>query len=125
MVGDAETHAEDDRVARELAEARNNGENAAYQSERQLKEMEEQVDEAAKGEIEGLIKELRELLESDDAAAINAKAEELQAAFHKVSEAMYEAAAAESAASGDGAASAEAGEPEEEVVDAEVVEEEK
>jgi len=125
MVGDAESHAEEDRIARELAEARNNGENAAYQSERQLKEMEEQVDEAAKSEIEGLIKELRELLESDDAAAINAKADELQAAFHKVSEAMYEAAAAESAASGDGAPSADGDEPEEEVVDAEVVEEEK
>jgi len=125
MVGDAESHAEEDRIARELAEARNNGENAAYQSERQLKEMEEQVDEAAKSEIEGLIKELRDLLESVDAVAINAKADELQAAFHKVSEAMYEAAAADSAASGDGAPSAEAGEPEEEVVDAEVVEEEK
>jgi len=125
MVGDAETHAEEDRIARELAEARNNGENAAYQAERQLKEMEEQVDEASKTEIEGLIKELRELLESVDAAAINAKADELQAAFHKISEAMYEAAAAESAASGEGAASADAGEPEEEVVDAEVVEEEK
>ena len=87
--------------------------------------MEEQVDEAAKTEIEALIKELRELLESVDAAAINAKADELQAAFHKISEAMYEAAAAESAASGDGGGSAEAGEPEEEVVDAEVVEEEK
>ena len=48
MVGDAETHAEEDRIARELAEARNNGENAAYQSERQLKDMEEQVDEASK-----------------------------------------------------------------------------
>ena len=125
MVGDAETHAEEDRIARELAEARNNGENAAYQSERQLGEMAEQVDEASKTEIEGLIKELRELLESADAAAINAKADELQAAFHKISEAMYEAAAAESAASGDGAPSADAGEPEEEVVDAEVVEEEK
>ena len=125
MVGDAESHAEEDRIARELAEARNNGENAAYQSERQLKEMEEQVDEASKTEIEGLIKELRELLESVDAAAINAKADELQAAFHKVSEAMYEAAAAESAASGDAGASADGGEPEEEVVDAEVVEEEK
>ena len=125
MVGDAETHAEEDRIARELAEARNNGENAAYQAERQLKDMEEQVDEAAKGEIEGLIKELRELLESDDSAAINAKADELQGAFHKISEAMYEAAAAESAASGDGAPSADGGEPEEEVVDAEVVEEEK
>ena len=125
MVGDAETHAEDDRIARELAEARNNGENAAYQAERQLKEMAEQVDEAAKGEIEGLIKELRELLESEDAAAINAKADELQAAFHKVSEAMYENAAQEAATNGEGSASAEAGEPEEEVVDAEVVEEEK
>ena len=125
MVGDAETHAEEDRIARELAEARNNGENAAYQSERQLKDMEEQVDEASKTEIEALIKELRELLEGADAAAINAKADELQAAFHKISEAMYEAAAAESAASGDGAPSADGGEPEEEVVDAEVVEEEK
>ncbi len=125
MVGDAETHAEEDRIARELAEARNNGENAAYQSERQLKDMEEQVDEASKTEIEGLIKELRELLEGADAAAINAKADELQGAFHKISEAMYEAAAAESAASGDGAPSADGGEPEEEVVDAEVVEEEK
>ena len=125
MVGDAETHAEEDRIARELAEARNNGENAAYQAERQLKEMEEQVDEASKTEIEALIKELRELLEGADAAAINAKADELQAAFHKISEAMYEAAAAESAASGDGAPSADGDEPEEEVVDAEVVEEEK
>ena len=125
MVGDAETHAEEDRIARELAEARNNGENAAYQAERQLKEMEEQVDEASKTEIEALIKELRELLEGADAAAINAKADELQAAFHKISEAMYEAAAAESAANGDGAPSADGGEPEEEVVDAEVVEEEK
>ena len=125
MVGDAETHAEEDRIARELAEARNNGENAAYQAERQLKEMEEQVDEASKTEIEALIKELRELLEGADAAAINAKADELQAAYHKISEAMYEAAAAESAASGDGAPSADGGEPEEEVVDAEVVEEEK
>ncbi len=123
MVGDAETHAEDDRRARELAEARNNGENAAYQSERQLKEMADQVDEAATAEIEGLIKELRELLESDDAAAINAKAEELQAAFHKVSEAMYERAQQESAASGDGAGGDADATVEEEVVDAEVVDE--
>ncbi len=123
MVGDAETHAEDDRRARELAEARNNGESAAYQSERQLKEMADQVDEAATAEIEGLIKELRELLESDDAAAINAKAEELQAAFHKVSEAMYERAQQDSAASGDGAGGDADAPVEEEVVDAEVVDE--
>ena len=44
MVSDAESHAEEDRRARELAEARNNGENAAYQAERQLKELGDQVD---------------------------------------------------------------------------------
>ncbi len=125
MVGDAETHAEDDRRARELAEARNNGESAAYQSERQLKEMADQVDEAATAEIEGLIKELRELLESDDAAAINAKAEELQTAFHKVSEAMYERAQQDSAASGGGGGGDADATAEEEVVDAEVVDEAK
>ena len=50
MVSDAETHAEDDRRARELAEARNNGENAAYQAERQLKELGETIDASAKAD---------------------------------------------------------------------------
>ena len=49
MVNDAESHADEDRKRlRELAEARNNGENAAYQAERQLKDLGEQVDEASK-----------------------------------------------------------------------------
>ncbi len=49
MVADAEAHADDDRRARELAEARNNGENAAYQAERQLKELGDAVDESSQG----------------------------------------------------------------------------
>src|SRR5213082_2592042 len=48
MVKDAESHAEEDRRQRELVEARNNGENAAYQAERQLNEMGDKVDSAAK-----------------------------------------------------------------------------
>jgi len=44
MVSDAESHAEEDRKARELAEARNNAENAAYQAERQLTDLADQVD---------------------------------------------------------------------------------
>ena len=52
MVSDAESHAEDDRRARELAEARNNGENAAYQAERQLKDLGDQVDADSKERIE-------------------------------------------------------------------------
>jgi len=129
MVSDAETHADDDRRARELAEARNTAENAAYQAERQLKELGEQVDSDSRTEIEAAIKAVRESLTSEDAADINAKAEALQTSFHKVSEAMYERAQQQASASqaqgngasGDGAA--DAGEPEEDVVDAEVVDE--
>ena len=48
MVSDAETHADDDRLQRQLAEARNNAENAAYQSERQLKDLGDAVDSTSK-----------------------------------------------------------------------------
>ncbi len=74
MVSDAESHAEEDRRARELAEARNNGENAAYQAEKQLADLGDQVDADSKGRIETAVKEVREALESEDPAAINAKA---------------------------------------------------
>jgi molecular chaperone DnaK len=127
MVGDAETHAEEDRKARELAEARNNAENAAYQAERQLKELGDGVDEASRTEIEAAIKDVREALASEDPDEINAKAEALQSAFHKVSEAMYEKAQAQSGADGQGAGANGAGtggdSAEEDVVDAEVVDE--
>jgi molecular chaperone DnaK len=129
MVSDAESHAEDDRRQRELAEARNNGENAAYQAERQLKDLGEAVDSSSKEEIEAAIKVLRESLSTENAEDIQAKTEALQASFHKVSEAMYQRAQEQSAATGDGAATDGAphhtngASHEEDVVDAEVVDE--
>jgi molecular chaperone DnaK len=124
MVADAETHAEDDRRARELAEARNNGENSAYQAERQLRELGDAVDESSKETIEAAIKELREILAGDDPAAIRARTDALNEAFHKVSEAMYERAQQQAQTNGaatDGAGGGTSGE--EDVVDAEVVDE--
>ena len=105
MVSDAESHAEDDKRLRELAEARNDGENAAYQAEKQLKDLGEQVDEASKTEIEDAIKDVNEAVKGEDADDIRAKTERLQTAFHKVSEAMYERAqaAAGRRAAGNGA----------------------
>jgi molecular chaperone DnaK len=125
MVSDAETHADEDRRARELAEARNHGENAAYQAERQLKELGDQVDASSKEEIETAIKTVRDSLTSEDPNEINAKTEALQASFHKVSEAMYERAQQQAAGgNGTGADGAQAGATDEEdVVDAEVVDE--
>jgi molecular chaperone DnaK len=125
MVKDAETHASDDRRLRELAEARNVADNAAYQAEKQLQELGDKVDASSKQEIEQAIKEVREVLESEDADEIKRRTEALQQAFHKVSEQMYQAAAAQAQASGDGTqADGTAQEAEEEVVDAEVVDEE-
>src|SRR5687767_453723 len=101
MVDDAESHAEDDRRQRELAEARNEAENAAYQAERQLTELGDSVDSASKEQIEAAITEVREVLESEDADEIKARTEALQTAFHAVSQAMYEKAQAEQAATAD------------------------
>jgi molecular chaperone DnaK len=104
-------------------------ENAAYQAEKQLAEMGDKVDSSAKEEITKAIAEVREVLTSDDVEQIKTKTDALQAAFHKVSEQIYQAAAAEQQAAqtgGDGASADGAGtEPEEEVVDAEVVDDER
>ncbi|HEX2129749.1 MAG TPA: molecular chaperone DnaK [Solirubrobacterales bacterium] len=127
MVKDAESHADEDRRQRELAEARNVAENAAYQAEKQVAEMGEQLDEAAKTEINEAIAGVRGVLESDNAEEIKAKTDTLQQAFHKVSEQIYQAAAADQAAAGADGASANGAtaEADEEVVDAEVVEEDR
>jgi molecular chaperone DnaK len=129
MIKDAESHAEEDRRQREVAEARNLAENAAYQAEKQLGEIGDKIDSSAKQEIEQAIADVKGVLESDNAEQIKAKTDALQAAFHQVSEQIYQAAAEQQAAAqpgGDGASTdGAAGEADEEVVDAEVVDDER
>src|SRR5205085_327977 len=101
---------------------RNTAENAAYQAERQLNELGDSVDDSSKEEIQAAIKDIRDSLESDDVAELQAKTQALQEAFHKVSEQMYAAAAqqqAEAAQSTNGAPTDGAGAGDGEVVDAE------
>jgi len=125
MVSDAESHAEEDRKQRELAEARNMAESLAYQSEKQVEELGDKIESANKEEIEAAIKDVREALESESAEEINSKTEALTAAMTKVSEQIYAAAQAEAAASADGASGDgdSSADDDEEVVDAEVVDE--
>jgi len=123
MVADAETHADDDRRARELAEARNNGENAAYQAERQLRELADSVDDASREEIDAAIKAIREVLDGEDPNVIRDRTEALNSAFHRVSERIYEHAQTQHG-SGNGAGPDDGGSSsDEDVVDAEVVDE--
>jgi len=128
MVKDAEAHAEEDRRQRELAEARNVAENAAYQAEKQVAELGDQLSGDDKQEIEKAIAEVKAVLDSSDVNEIKAKTDAMQAAFHKVSEQIYQQAAAQQAQSGDGAGTEASGNgagAEEEVVDAEVVDDER
>jgi molecular chaperone DnaK len=125
MIREAEAHAEEAHRLRELADARNQAENLAYQTERTLKEHRDKLEEADASTIEGRIMELRGVLETDDVGEIRAKTEALQDATQKLAEAVYAQATAaqQTTASGpgDGAAS------DEEVVeaeDAEIVDEE-
>ena len=120
MISEAEDHAEEDHKARKLAEARNNAENAAYQAERTLADLGEQVDDADKEQIREAVREVRSSLESEDTQEINAKAEALQSAFHAISEAMYARAQEQGGAmSGDESGTEETPErSEDDVVDA-------
>ncbi|HWB68869.1 MAG TPA: Hsp70 family protein, partial [Solirubrobacterales bacterium] len=122
MVSDAESHAEEDKKQRELAEARNLAENAAYQSEKALEDAGDKVDAATKEEVEGAVKAVRDSLESESTEEITAKTEALTAAMQKASEQIY--AAAQSETSSEGGAEGGGSSDEEEVVDAEVVDEE-
>jgi molecular chaperone DnaK len=122
MVSDAEAHADEDRQQREQAEARNLAENAAYQAEKALDEAGDKVDEATKEDARAAAKGVRDSVEAGSKEEIDSKLEALNTAMTKVSEQLYAAASAESA---DGAGSEDgASSDEEEVVDAEVVDEE-
>jgi molecular chaperone DnaK len=124
MVKDAESHAADDQRQRELAEVRNTGDNAAYQAEKQLGELGDQVDSASKERIEQAIADVRAALDTDDVEGIKSKTDALQSAFHAVSEQMYQSAASAQAADGAGnGAAGDGAAQDEEVVDAEVVDE--
>ncbi|HYC80908.1 MAG TPA: molecular chaperone DnaK [Solirubrobacterales bacterium] len=121
MVSDAETHAEEDRKQRELAEARNVGENAAYQAEKAIADAGDKVDQATKDEVESAVKDVRSVLDSGSLEEVNAKTEALTAAMTKASEQIYAAAQSEAQASGGEGSPNGGSADEEEVVDAEVV----
>jgi molecular chaperone DnaK len=123
MIKDAESHADEDRAARELAEARNVGENTAHAAERQLADLgDDQGDASMRSQVEAAVKEVREAVDGDDPNAIRTKTEALQAATQQLSDQVYQQAAAED---GSGNGATDSADEEEEVVDAEVVEDDK
>ena len=115
MVKDAEAHAEQDKARREAADTRNAAESVAYTTEKLLKENGDKLPEDVKTEVQGDVDEVKKALEGDDDAAVKSALEKLQASQSKLGEALYAAAQAEASESKPAA--------DEDVVDAEVIDE--
>ena len=123
MIRDAESHADDDKRLKDLAEARNTAEQVVYSTEKSLTEHESKLDEETRSDIRAKIDAVKQALEGDDAADIRSKLEALREASFKLGELVYQQAQAEAQPQG-GEAPADEEPAEEEIVDAEVVDEE-
>jgi len=123
MVKDAEAHAEEDAKRREEAEARNQGDTLVYQTEKLLKEQGDKLSGDEKQKVEDALATLKSALGGEDIGAIKDATEALMTASQEFTQKLYESAAqsegSAGAAGGTGATSAD----DDEVVDAEIVDE--
>jgi molecular chaperone DnaK len=127
MVADAEKFASEDHRRREAAEARNAGDQIAYQVDRSLEEWGDKVPEADREELKKLNEELKESLKGEDADRIKSGTDAVMAKFQSIGQAMYQQTAQsqtqQAAAAGGGAPSNPGTDGDDEVVEGEIVDE--
>ena len=133
MMKDAEAHAEEDKARREEAETRNQAEALVFQTEKFVKENEEKLPDEPKERVKACITKVNEALKGTDVAAIKSAVEELANESQQLGAALYaqnQAAGATDGAAGDAAGATDASgggagsSDDEEIVDAEIVEDE-
>ena len=95
MVREAEEHAEDDKKRRELIDKRNNADSLVHTTEKSLAEHGDSLEADDRTAIETAVADLKSVMTGDDAAAIDSRAQALQAASMKLGEAMYKAGQAQ------------------------------
>ncbi|WP_406864738.1 molecular chaperone DnaK [Streptomyces sp. HUAS MG47] len=120
MREEAEKYAEEDHARREAAESRNQGEQLVYQTEKFLKDNEDKVPGDVKTEVETAVAELKEKLKGENTAEIRTATEKVAAVSQKLGQALYADAQAGAAGAAGGA---EAPKADDDVVDAEIVDE--
>ncbi|MFH9825013.1 molecular chaperone DnaK [Streptomyces bobili] len=133
MMREAEQHAEEDRRRREAAETLNHAEQVAYQTEKLLTDNADNIPAEVRGEVDSALAELKQALreepgDGDRTAVLRQAADKVTAAAQKVGTAMYAQARAQGQEQGQGAQSAGGAggaDQDEEVVDAEIVDEDK
>jgi molecular chaperone DnaK len=123
MVKDAEAHAEEDRQRREEAEVRNNADTLVYQTEKLLKEQGEKLEGEEKSTVEGHLAELKAAISGTDVAAIKTATEALMTSSQGFTQRLYDQAAAadREAGGGEGGTTQPS---DDDVVDAEIVDDE-
>jgi len=89
MVNEAREHETEDRQRRELIEARNNADSLAYQTEKTLRDLGDKVPASERQNIEDKITAIRSAIEGDDIARIKSLQDDLQNAFHALSQQLY------------------------------------
>ncbi len=109
MVREAEQHSDEDQARRAEVESRNRLDSLVYSTERLLKENEEKIPAAQRGEMEAAIQEAKRALEGGKKDVMDAATEKLTKASHKLAEEIYRAAAPAAAAASGAAAGAAAG----------------
>ncbi|BBJ42194.1 molecular chaperone DnaK [Streptomyces antimycoticus] len=129
MMREAEQYAEEDHKRREAAETRNQAEQLVYQTDKFLKDNEDKVPGEVKTEVEEALTELKEKLKGEDTAEIRTATEKVAAVSQKLGQAMYantqaDGADAAGAAAGDAGAAGQA-KADDDVVDAEIVDDDK
>jgi molecular chaperone DnaK len=117
MVKDAEAHAEEDKKRREEQEVRNSAESMSYQTRKFLADNEDKVSEETKTKVTEAADAVDEALKGDDIEAVKDSVEKLSAESQEMGKAIYEA----EAANAEGAEGAEGASADDDVVDAEVV----
>ncbi|MBI0378156.1 Hsp70 family protein, partial [Streptomyces albiflaviniger] len=128
MMREAEQYAEEDHKRREAAETRNQAEQLVYQTDKFLKDNEDKVPGEVKTEVEEALTELKEKLKGEDTAEIRTATEKVAAVSQKLGQAMYantEAGAADAGAAGAAGAAGGQAKPDDDVVDAEIVDDDK
>jgi molecular chaperone DnaK len=125
MMADAEKYAEEDRLRREEAEVRNRAESLAYTTEKFLSENTDKVPDDIKSEVESAVADLKKSLEGTDTEAIRTASEHAAQVSQKMGTAIYAQAQAASAQAGEGGESQTGPDADDEVVEAEIVEDDK
>ncbi|NLT54847.1 MAG: molecular chaperone DnaK [Actinomycetales bacterium] len=124
MVREAEAHADEDRRRREEAETRNSAEQLLYSTEKFLSENADKVPDDAKGKVSSAVDDLKKALAGADLGEVKAKHEHLMKVSQELGSAMYAKAQAEANAAGT-PGGAPSGASDDDVVDAEIVDEDK